>query len=172
METPATSNLSHLGFSPHCHSLSPDLPQRSSSSPPRIHSLYGAQHQLVWRHTGSSLSHLSPLCLLVSSEKLKLLSLPAGLAPVCRFSWFAFPRTEVLSAHALFGRWSQERPVRSPEGNRARREGWKEGAPWRIATEGAWRAPSLGTLGAKAAQAFGDTHWGVYLSTSSTVSWV
>ena len=97
METPATSNLSHLGFSPHCHSLSPDLPQRSSSSPPRIHSLYGAQHQLVWRHTGSSLSHLSPLCLLVTSEKLKLLSLPAGLAPVCRFSWFAFPRTEVLS---------------------------------------------------------------------------
>lgn len=70
------------------------FPRLPSTHLPWIHSLYSDQHQLVWRHTGSSLSPLSPLCFLVTSEKRELLNLPAGLAPLCRFSWFAFPRTE------------------------------------------------------------------------------
>ena len=106
METPATCILSHLHLSTPLHTaiLShqtrhdglPVPPFIFHSLPTQIHSLYSDQHQLVWRYTGSPTSHLSPLCSLVTSEKLKLLNVPVGLAPVYHFSWLAFACTEAL----------------------------------------------------------------------------
>ena len=57
----------------------------------QLYSLNSIQNKLVKRHICSYSSTIYPWWLFFTSEKLQLLSLPVGFAPVYHFYWWASP---------------------------------------------------------------------------------